>query len=528
MITRATATSRGSRVSPGSASGRSSRPGVSASGLLLDLADLSYLGAFRMPPYYDSTDQFSYGGRAMAFNPANNSLFVAGKAGSVAEVSIPGTFSTSATMTDLSTGTLLQPFRAALSALPSPLTGADVIQDFGGLLVAGGKLYGSVAADYVAAESQTTSHFVFSSLDLSSATLAGLYAIGNGTPSARVLGGAMCSVPAAWQSALGHSALTGCSNLSRIELHSAGPAAIGFDPSSVGVSATATPCVYYPAGHSLANPAVGDGYSHLFNPIQSGTVTNTGMCFPEGTDTVLFFGKGAAQYVGYGTSDALNDANFFGYGPHAINGVYANRIWAYRASDFAAAKAGTVQPWNVLPYAAWDFATPITTPGKVLGNAAYDPATGRIYVAMVEADTVIPSSALPIIHVFSVTLPTSPRSIPPRIAFVAAWTSDEVPGPIPAGKATVLGAGLVFAQPGATIASVKFYLDADGNGTYSAGTDTLLGTATGDAQMPDGSSANYTLTISTAGFASGTKAIFAVATDSNGLTRVAAGTLTIA
>ena len=48
---------------------------------LVQLSDLQYLGAFRVPQGTTDTNTFNYGGTSLAFNPANNSLFMTGMIG---------------------------------------------------------------------------------------------------------------------------------------------------------------------------------------------------------------------------------------------------------------------------------------------------------------------------------------------------------------------------------------------------------------------------------------------------------------
>jgi hypothetical protein len=274
--------------------GRSLRhgPPSSGGGGLLYRQDLQYLGGFRLPPYQGAADQFSFGGHALGWNAANGSLFVTGPAQAVAEVSVPASPVNSAAVTDLPTATLLQDFRRTIPDLPTQLPDGGIAY-VGGLLCSGGKLYGAASADYTGANSQATSHFVIDSLNLAASGIAGLYAINNGTPGARTLGGYMCDVPSNWRAALGRSALTGQGNLSVIATTSAGPAMIGFDPSAVGVdTAHTTPYCYYPQGHML-----GPYYADAFDPCQMGTCAQFGMAFPEGSDSVLVFGKGPAQVV---------------------------------------------------------------------------------------------------------------------------------------------------------------------------------------------------------------------------------------
>src|SRR5687768_17999526 len=61
----------------------------------LAATDLMYVGGFRLPATTINNDHFQFGGRQLAFNPANNSLFVGSRAGRVAEVSIPNALNSS-------------------------------------------------------------------------------------------------------------------------------------------------------------------------------------------------------------------------------------------------------------------------------------------------------------------------------------------------------------------------------------------------------------------------------------------------
>src|SRR5687768_14767788 len=76
---------------------------------LAQQADLRYRGAFRLPRSAGSQTDFQYGARSLAFNAANNSLFVQGRNGFVAEIGIPA-LTTSANYHDLLQGAVIQPF----------------------------------------------------------------------------------------------------------------------------------------------------------------------------------------------------------------------------------------------------------------------------------------------------------------------------------------------------------------------------------------------------------------------------------
>ena len=173
-----------------------------------------------------------------------------------------------------------------------------------------------------------------------------------------------------------------------------------------------------------------------------------------------------------------------------------------------AVKNGTLQPWQVQPYDVWNFTTPDATTS--IGGVAYDPASGRLYVSMVDADNAAAFTNLPLIEVFQVTVPSgTPALAPPQIGTLAdtslapapsGSTSPYLPGPVPAGTDVQLTAGNVFAiNSGDSIQQVAFYITSNNSAPFSSTSDQLLGYGTGTANLPNGGSSNWTLTISTTG-----------------------------
>ena len=80
---------------------------------LLYQSNLQYVGAFRVP--YGATagwdrESFSYNNEGVAFNPANNSLFLAGFGWSdnIGEIGIPSSIVNSTNINNLATASLLQ------------------------------------------------------------------------------------------------------------------------------------------------------------------------------------------------------------------------------------------------------------------------------------------------------------------------------------------------------------------------------------------------------------------------------------
>jgi hypothetical protein len=476
---------------------------------LLHQANLQYVGAFRVPPYYDDTGDFSFGGTALAYNPANKSLFVVGYAKNggqpIAEISVPNSIVNSKKLGDLATAKLLQPWTNVLSKLQNPMADAADGAPIGGMMVYNGKILGTQYAYYSGANSQKGSHFVIDSCELSTAKVQGLYQVGN---QPRMAAGYMTPIPSEWQDPLGAPFLTGQGDIPIVGTVSSGPAAIGFDPKKLGSEpAPATPYLYYPGDKPLGP------YTGPANPLQSGTATVNGVVFAPGTSSVLFIGATGTNFEGYGTPDAYGDAVHGGKGSHTLNGEYAFQVWAYDANDFVAVKKGKLKPWEVQPYDVWNFTVPI--PGNyTVGGVAFDTASGRVYVSVMNADSELPHSSLPLIEVYQlnekVAIPTVPHigtlSVNREDYDHNKYDACPTPGPIPAGTTAMLTAGNVYAVNGAKIKQVKFYLDSLKGKALGSGTQSTVSNA----------SHNWHLTFSTTGIAPGTYTIFAQAEDSGG------------
>jgi hypothetical protein len=359
---------------------------------LVQSQNLKYLGSFKVPTL--TGNGLSYGGTAIAFNPANNSLFMVGHVYDqlTAELSIPplgGVASIRQSLADSLSGKL-------------DSIGGDGSRRIGGNLVYKNRLYTTGFVFYDATGAQNVSHFS-RPLTLNSGTVTGPYRVGS--MGAGFYSGYMGLIPAEWQSRFGGPALTGNCCLSIISRTSYGPAAFVFDPEIV--SANAQALVYYTADHQTLGTYGASGAHPVFN----GTTRITGIVFPDGTSSVLFFGvTGIGNYC-YGEAAACNDPSNSSKGEHAY--PYRAYVWAYNANDLLAVKSGSKQPWAVTPYATWE----LSEPGDVhydfgIGGATYDPATRRIYVSEKLANGV-----LPIVHVYEVdnsaivTVPEPPTDV---------------------------------------------------------------------------------------------------------------------
>ena len=352
---------------------------------LLAQGDLEYIGAFRFPVgsfgCSGVSNCFSYGGAAMAYNPARNSLFLAGHdhQQKIAEISIP-TPSKSTTFTSLPTATVLQPFVDGTEGR-LPLIDEGTVK-IGGLLVVGDYLYMSAYSYYDANGSQQLSHFR-RPINLSTkGEVIGPFKVGG---SAGLTSGYMTPIPVDQQAEFGGSALTGNCCIAIVTRTSYGPAAFSFKPEDIGTlnPVPATPLVFYNSSHKT----LGDWnqQSDYFNS----TAAIHGIVFPRETTSILFWGSlGIGPFCyGPGTADkALEGTTSPGGQPYCYDPTnsatgthaypYVYQVWAYNADEMRQA----ANPWDVKPYAIWRPVLPFRHWNAELGGTAYDPATQRLYV----------------------------------------------------------------------------------------------------------------------------------------------------
>jgi hypothetical protein len=334
---------------------------------LLQQNDLVHLGSFRLPDARDTTGlyAFEYVQGVIAFNDANNSLFIVGHdwTQQVAEVTIPSIGGTA---------TVIQPFADATEGRIGQINPGDPnSKKIGGMWVEDDKLIVAAYSYYDGAGSAVASHFVRPLRLSTRGQVQGPIRVGQTGPA--FTAGYFAPIPPEWRAAFGGTVLNGQCCLGIISRTSYGPAVFSINPDDVLAlrnPAPAAPLVYYPDAHQTL--ARWDSTGPLFN----GTTIMRGVALPAGTRSVLFFGRHGMGPFCYGTPAECNDPSDSGKGTHAY--PYEPHVWAYNAADLAAVRAGTRQPWDVKPYATWRLNA---LRGANIGGVAVDPVTGRIYVA---------------------------------------------------------------------------------------------------------------------------------------------------
>lgn len=378
---------------------------------LIEQANLVYVGAFRLPAGTTDQTSFNYGGTALTYDAADNSLFIVGHPNYQysAEVSIPAIVN-SANINDLNTATLIQPFADPLAGQINTVDPAETnAKKIGGELVYGNALIVSVYSYYDANGTQSTSHFVRPLTLSTTGQVRGPFRVGSQYPG--FVSGYMALIPPDWRQLFGGPALTGNCCLNIISLQSNGPAASVFDPALLGTTnpLPAIPVVGYPHAYPLG-PG-GTTQNSIFN----WSTKITGIVFPIGTRSVLFFGHQGTGPFCYGIGASTSplpvhecyDPTGSSKGVHAYPYVY--QVWAYDANDLVSVKEGRKEQYQIQPYAIWSFILPIPdlTGQHLIGGAAYDPQTNRIYISQ----QCVGTNCEPIINVFQVNgLPPIPMA----------------------------------------------------------------------------------------------------------------------
>lgn len=359
---------------------------------LVQKSTLRWLGAFRLPTGKFGGSSFGYNG-PIAYNPDHDSLFVVGHdwQQQVAEVTIPE-LRRAATLEGYPVARVLQPFADPTDGRSAQVNPGDPNPiKVGGLLPWNGALVVSDYAYYDGGGRQTLSHFVAGQNLASSGEARGPFRVA--APMAGLVSGYMAPVPKAWQAAIGAPAVTGQCCIAIVSRTSFGPALFAFDPAHVGVKnpIPATPLVYYPE----SNPTLGNWGDT--SPLYNGSTKITGVVFPEGTRSVLFFGRQGMGRFCYGTGAECKDPMYEDKGVHAYPYVY--QVWAYDAAELVQVKRRDRQPWSVRPYAVWQMEFPAESWASSVTGATYDPETGRLFVAQGFVE-----GGLPLIHVYDLDL----------------------------------------------------------------------------------------------------------------------------
>lgn len=392
--------------------------------------NLTLLGSFRLG------SQYAYGGRSLAFDAENQSLFISANdqpsPNQIGEVRIPATLGTGA-VSALPTAQSKQA-PANIGRWSRAPRGVSSAMKSGGLIVWGQRLIGTVFEYYDADGNAVDSHYqVMDKNNLGTSTVNGCYKVGN--EGGGYSGEYLCTVPSNWQAQIGKPMLCGGSTMPINTRTSNGPCALAFDPSQLAGGAATAPVVnllsypnwhgstsnyQHPDDHPLRAPDSRNDYYNTSSEIK-------GCVWAEGTDEIVFFGShgtGPWSYTQNGSSDPgrPND-NIHAY-------PYRYQTWTYTAQQLLEVKNGIKQPWEPQPVVT-ALTLPYTSSLYRAGGVAYDSAGGRVFIAQPFAD-----GANPVVHVYSIgSAPPSDTTAPvisllqvtdiTETSAMVEWMTDE-------------------------------------------------------------------------------------------------------
>lgn len=361
----------------------------------LSANDFVYVGSFTTPGTADGTG-FEFGGDAIAFNPANNSLFITGRRinPEVAEITIPNAAPHEGLRSDLVEAEIIQGFgdvtggRAAEQIGSVDVGGQDDYR-INGLEVVDGvdgpRLVWTATQYQNAGVSELPGHG-HSSLDLAEPDVAGPWKLENAL--AEQSAGYVFDVPQDFaDSYLGGRGLLG-GYLAEVR---------GFTSQGAPFFAFDTPDSGEPEARVLALELVNYQFPDEQVSQFSATMSATGADWvntPDGRSAILTAGN----------SMPLDSEEICTFGTETDVDAHAPQLRLYDPADLAAVAVGDAQAHEVEPYLIIDLGEHlIPVCGAQLSGVAFDGDTNRLFI--VQSDVTATErgfDARPVIHVFTV------------------------------------------------------------------------------------------------------------------------------
>jgi hypothetical protein len=355
---------------------------------LVDLASFQYEGGFRIPADDFGSSSANYAAGPIAFNPANQSLFLVGHAQQhpIAEFVIP------ALASSMSVGELplasapAQGFTQVLSGVSGG--NPQEMNSIGGMLWFDGpngpELIINAYEYYDApADNSHTTMVIRDASNIEGAARDGWFSLDGGAHAS----GWMSAIPQQHQATLGGAFITGqSSGIPIISRLSVGPSAFVFDPASLvggappGDIATAT-LLDFSLDTPLADDLMNDmGQNDLWTHLSRAAYG----FIPPGTRTYVTIGASGGHESGvcYKCVPEGETQECGGYCAKNPDD-YANYYWLWDVDDLIRVKNGEIASHEVLPYEYGVFPTPFS--GTIAGGA-YDAASGLLYLTLLYAD----------------------------------------------------------------------------------------------------------------------------------------------
>lgn len=403
---------------------------------LIQIDDLEYKGGFTIPSQVFGESNANYATGTIAYNPNNQSLFLAGFSpdGSIAEFAIP-TLINSTNLLELKTATILQNFRKFLNQTPdnNPQS-LDVIT---GMKLLNNKLVVNLIEKYDASGTKNTHTTLIleNASDIANTSVSGYYSL-NGAAHAA---GYISEIPTEWQTLLEGDYISG--NSSRYSINSRlpmGPTAFVLNSSDLNTAAANTPIPTTALlDFDLANPLYAEYNSYFdanYNIVSLNGSTFPGHTFADAEATVGtndlwterseanygFIVPGTSTYLTIGVGSGHNSG--IGYKPTQSDGYQCqggcsydaddsdNYYWLWDVNDFLKVKNGTLNPHDLRPYSYGIIEMPFQTdvPSNSpefhpISGGTYDAASGILYLSLFDGAPITnPYARTPVIVAYQI------------------------------------------------------------------------------------------------------------------------------
>lgn len=375
---------------------------------LLKANNWQYEGAFLLPnptDGYNTKLSFEMSEGVMAYNPANDSLFIVGHKGgqNVAEVEIPNLVKSN----DFEEMAKSQYFYQPFSSINVNSRLSNTISNFriNGLTYVDGRLLVNYMdkKNYGTAKSTTlvlddAANIAGSNIQEGLLLEGGLHASGS-----------LSAVPTEWQARLNGNYLAGAPGPTIASLTSQGPTAFSFaieDLQSTNLQVATTKLLGFSHSKSLFDKSLQEDGVKPSKVLQNNNGLNEWWTINSlaaysfilpGTSTLVTIGKSEGHESGIGyqiTQDSGNQCG--GYCANKAADKYGY-IWLWDLRDLESVYAGRLSPNEVKPYYYSKLETPFGT--NIMG-ATYDSANNRLFVATQGGDT-SDNKDKPVVSVFT-------------------------------------------------------------------------------------------------------------------------------
>jgi hypothetical protein len=356
------------------------------------IADLKYVGAFRLPDNTFGESSLNYAQGPIEYNAEKNTLFIVGHAHhqQIAEFEVPEIKITEK-IEDLEVaGAPIQAFTPFLNHTPDE--NPQSIDRIGSLelMTINGKKKLLVGAFiyYDAPATGTHSHFIIDDPDnLSSSAISGYFEM-DGKPGHT--SGWISPIPGPWQGYLGGTHIAGMSSgwpiIGRL---SVGPTAFSFTGGSINttdLSIRSTKLLDFSLNEEerlhtdISNETLQNNlWTHLSRAVY-------GIVVPE-TSTYLTIGNSGGHTSSVCYKCSQNNGSLCGGYCSPDTADYYNYYWLWNIHDMLKVKEGSINPYDPKPYDYGVLEVPYhETRHYDFGGASYDPVSNRLFISLLKGD----------------------------------------------------------------------------------------------------------------------------------------------